>query len=69
MKARGRYLVGVDFEADTKRKEPGLFVVPMRNNAPMWNHAETVTRAQFEALMDSVVDKMEKAEKPGKPKT
>lgn len=54
MKARGVYLIGIDFGDGDKTD---MWVVPVRGHAPFWQKAERVTKEQFERLVDEARDR------------
>jgi hypothetical protein len=67
MKARGRWLFGIDFDA--KDGEPRVLAVPMRGNSPMWNHTEVVDKDDLERIIDDARrkarDRRDQAERDG----
>lgn len=53
MKARGQYIIGIDFD----QPEPRILAIPMRGKTPLWNHAEIVDKDAFERIIDDVMRK------------
>lgn len=50
MKARGRYILGIDFD----QRAPRVLAIPMRGHSPLWNQAEAVEPDAFETLVDEI---------------
>ena len=53
MKARGQYIIGIDFD----QPEPRILAIPMRGKTPLWHHAEIVSKEAFEDLIEAVQTK------------
>lgn len=55
MKARGRWLLGIDFDAP--KDGPNVLAIPMRGNVPQWHQAESIHRNAIEDMIDKIRDK------------
>ncbi len=61
MKARGRYLIGIDFGDGTA--PPMMLAVPLYENAPLWHGAEALSKEDFEKFLNEAERKAKDKDK------